>query len=283
MPVLPDHRRVFLAYLATITLPDGGLANGPNSEGFSNGRRRSSPQAQTHAASRPRLEEDHDPRPGAVPESVQFLVARNVRVFQSPLTLQPDVLHVLSPSAWTGFPAFEAALRRPGPWIAGIDFPFGLPRFVGDVGWPPAWREYVRHARSLGKKGFEAELGHVPGEAAGPTKEHRRATDVLAGSLSPQNLHGTPLGKMFFQGAPRLVEATVETRDSRMATKTARSWRRIRGAGALRHEERPKAQQPVQADDRAARCPAPDPRCVDERRVGAAIRANGRRRRSDAG
>ena len=27
--------------------------------------------------------------------------------------------------AWRDFGEFEAALRRPGPWIAGIDFPFG--------------------------------------------------------------------------------------------------------------------------------------------------------------
>lgn len=40
-------------------------------------------------------------------------------------------------------------------------------------------------------------------------KEHRRRTDELAGSLSPQKLHFTPVGKMFFQGAPRLVDAGV--------------------------------------------------------------------------
>ena len=100
--------------------------------------------------------------------------------------LEGDVLHVLSPSAWTGFPAFEAALRRPGPWIGGIDFPFGLPRrFVGDVGWPREWRDYVRHARSLGKREFEAELDTYRENQPDGQKEHRRATDVRAGSLSP--------------------------------------------------------------------------------------------------
>ena len=118
---------------------------------------------------------------------------------------------MLSPSAWTGFSAFEAALRRPGSWIGGIDFPFGLPRrFVGDVGWPREWRDYVRHARSLGKDGFEAELDTYRENQPAGRKEHRRATDVGAGSLSPQKLYGTPVGKMFFQGAPRLVEAEVK-------------------------------------------------------------------------
>ena len=32
------------------------------------------------------------------------------------------------------FPAFEAFLRRPGPWIAGFDFPFGLARQSIGVG-----------------------------------------------------------------------------------------------------------------------------------------------------
>ena len=40
-------------------------------------------------------------------------------------------------------------------------------------------------------------------------KEHRRATDVAAGSISPQKLYGTPVGLMFFEGAPRLRDAGV--------------------------------------------------------------------------
>ena len=124
--------------------------------------------------------------------------------------LDGDLLHVLPSAAWTGFEAFEAALARLGPWIAGIDFPFGLPRrFVADVGWPREWREYVRHARSLGKKGYEAVLETYRKTQPAGEKEHLRRTDVLAGSLSPQKLHFTPVGKMFFQGAPRLLAVGV--------------------------------------------------------------------------
>jgi hypothetical protein len=36
---------------------------------------------------------------------------------------------------WADFDGFEAALRRPGPWVAGIDFPFGQARrFVENIG-----------------------------------------------------------------------------------------------------------------------------------------------------
>ena len=106
---------------------------------------------------------------------------------------------------------FRAALARPGPWIAGIDFPFGQARqFVTDVGWPPEGCEYVRHAENLGKERFEAVLNRYRKCQPDGQKEHRRKTDVRARSLSPQKLYGTPVGKMFFQGAPRLLDPGVE-------------------------------------------------------------------------
>ena len=124
--------------------------------------------------------------------------------------LEGDVLRALEPSALTSFRDFEAALGQPGPWIAGIDFPFGLARrFVDDVRWPPAWKDYVRHADGLGKAGFEAVLNDYRKAQPDGDKEHRRSTDKLAGALSPQKLHFTPVGKMFFQGAPRLLHAGV--------------------------------------------------------------------------
>lgn len=42
------------------------------------------------------------------------------------------------------FEAFEDVLRKPCPWIAGIDFPFGLSqRFVENIGWSTTWQGYV--------------------------------------------------------------------------------------------------------------------------------------------
>ena len=124
--------------------------------------------------------------------------------------LEGHVLHALSASPLAEFTEFEKALKCRGPWIAGIDFPFGLPRrFVTDVGWPPEWCDYVRHAEKLGKEGFEAALKDYRNRQPKGQKEHRRMTDVLAGSLSPQKLHGTPVGKMFFQGTSRLLDAGV--------------------------------------------------------------------------
>ncbi|HEX6157541.1 MAG TPA: DUF429 domain-containing protein, partial [Burkholderiales bacterium] len=48
------------------------------------------------------------------------------------------------------FAEFEAFLARPGPWIGGFDFPFGLPlELVRDLGWPKPWRELVAHCAAM--------------------------------------------------------------------------------------------------------------------------------------
>lgn len=108
------------------------------------------------------------------------------------------------------FEQFEEALRRPGPWICGIDFPFGQSRaFIEGIGWPPEWAHYVRHAGLLKKNVFEEELTNYRNGQPKGNKEHRRKTDALAGSVSPQKLYGVPVGKMFYQGAPRLLKAGV--------------------------------------------------------------------------
>lgn len=111
---------------------------------------------------------------------------------------------------WTGFNDFERALERPGPWIAGIDFPFGQARrFIETIGWPQSWQGYVMHAANLGKAGYEAALEDYAANRPAGDKHHFRRDDRLANSQSPQKLHFVPVGKMFFQGAPRLVQAGV--------------------------------------------------------------------------
>jgi len=111
---------------------------------------------------------------------------------------------------WPSFDGFEALLRQPGPWLAGIDFPFGQARrFIDTIHWPPNWQDYVRHAASLGKEGFVEALNTYRATRKAGDKEHRRATDIRAQSISPQKLYGVPVGKMFFEGAPRLLEAGV--------------------------------------------------------------------------
>ena len=110
--------------------------------------------------------------------------------------------------ALTDFAAFEAVLQRPGPWLGGFDFPFGLPReAVTDLALPTRWDALVRHCTSLGKPGFRALLdGHRQARPMGNRYAHR-ATDRPAGSHSPLKLVNPPVGLMFLEGAPRLLAA----------------------------------------------------------------------------
>lgn len=124
--------------------------------------------------------------------------------------LEGNTLHAGTLKEWRSFEDFEDALRRPGPWIAGIDFPFGQSRrFIENIGWPRDWADYVDHVASLSRSGFRAALDAYRAPRPFGDKEHRRATDIAAGSISPQKLYGTPVGLMFFEGAPRLRQVGV--------------------------------------------------------------------------
>jgi hypothetical protein len=125
-------------------------------------------------------------------------------------TLDDNVLRADHLKEWRNFYELESALAAPGPWIAGIDFPFGQARkFIEGIGWPRAWADYVRHAHKLGRKEFRLSLDKYRATRPEGDKEHRRKTDIAAGSISPQKLYGVPVGLMFFEGAPRLINAGV--------------------------------------------------------------------------
>jgi len=125
-------------------------------------------------------------------------------------TLDGNVLRAHSLEEWPDFRLFDDALRKPGPWIAGIDFPFGQSRsFIRNIGWPDDWAGYVAHAGSLGRQGFRDALDAYRLHRPFGDKEHRRKTDIAASSISPQKLYGVPVGLMFFEGAPRLVKSGV--------------------------------------------------------------------------
>jgi hypothetical protein len=50
------------------------------------------------------------------------------------------ILRAQALERWATFGGFEETLTRPGPWIAGIDFPFGQARrFIENIEWPPSW------------------------------------------------------------------------------------------------------------------------------------------------
>ena len=174
----------------------------------------------------------------------------------------------------TEFAQLEEMLAKPGPWIAGIDFPFGLPRrFVDDVEWPLAWEEYVRHAESLGKERFEAVLEDYKRARPDGQKEPRRRTDERAGALSPLKLYGQPVAKMFFQGAPRLVGSGVAVPgllegDCNRAVVEAYPGVLVRSDAKVAYKRDSPKEQTAEHHD----APMPHPERADLRRIEDAIR-----------
>lgn len=125
-------------------------------------------------------------------------------------TLQDSLLRVADVLSLTSFEDFEDFLRSEGPWLAALDFPFGQPRkLLTNLGWPENWVDYMQIIASLGKKQFEDTLTRYQESRPAGDKQHLRATDVLAGARSPMMLHRVPVGKMFFEGATRLLKSDV--------------------------------------------------------------------------
>lgn len=110
---------------------------------------------------------------------------------------------------------FEALLREPGPWLGAFDFPFGLPRvFVESLGLgetlPAVVAELrVRCATRMDFRALVDAWGN--GRPKGERLPHRR-TDVAepgAFTTSPLQTRYVPVGLMFFEGLPRLLDAGV--------------------------------------------------------------------------
>ncbi len=121
------------------------------------------------------------------------------------------VLRIKKRLEWPSFKQFEDFLFSSGPWVAGIDFPFGQSRkFIRNMNWPRNWSDYVRLISELDRNEFKQILNAYRKSRPYGDKEHKRATDIAAGSISPQKVYGVPVGLMFFEGAPRLLRAGVK-------------------------------------------------------------------------
>ena len=81
----------------------------------------------------------------------------------------------------------------------------------------------IRLITTMGKEEFESQIRHYTASQPVGDKLHRRHTDVQSNAISPMKLDFVPVGKMFFQGAPRLLAAGLNilpchpTADNRIA------------------------------------------------------------------
>lgn len=150
---------------------------------------------------------------------------------------------------WAGFEAF---LRTPGPWLGSFDFPFGLPReAVADLGWPTDWPALVRHCADMGKSDFKRTLDAYRQTRPVGTRYPHRRVDGPAGSHSPLKLVNPPVGLMFLEGAPRLLEADLSLPGLFVGDPTRVAVEAYPGLLARRI-----TRAPYKSDDRARQTPA---------------------------
>jgi len=131
-------------------------------------------------------------------------------------TLEGDSLRVEDSETLTGFGGFEDFLQRRGPWVCGMDFPFGQPRYlVAALGWPEKWEGYVGEVGRLPKEEFEEKIRADMAKRPAGRKWRYRLADRKSGSSSAMMLFRVPVGKMFYQGAPRLLASGVRVEPCR--------------------------------------------------------------------
>jgi Protein of unknown function (DUF429) len=112
--------------------------------------------------------------------------------------------------ALADFDALARWLRTPGPWVAGFDFPFGLPReLVQDLGWPLHWPELIRHYAALTRAEVRATFAAYCAARPAGAKFAHRACDRPAGSSPSMKWVNPPVAIMLHAGAPLLLDAGV--------------------------------------------------------------------------
>jgi Protein of unknown function (DUF429) len=131
-------------------------------------------------------------------------------------TLEGDSLRVEDSERLTDFGGFEDFLQRRGPWVCGMDFPFGQPRsLIATLGWPESWEGYVGEVGRLPKEEFEDKIRADMELRPAGSKWRYRLADRRSGSSSAMMLFRVPVGKMFYQGAPRLLASGVRVEPCR--------------------------------------------------------------------
>lgn len=106
--------------------------------------------------------------------------------------------------------SFAEWLRTPGPWVAAIDMPFGLPReLVTALGWPTDWLPLVRHYASLSREQIREQFTAFCAARPVGSKFAHRLCDAPAGSSPSMKWVNPPVAYMLHAGVPLLIDAGV--------------------------------------------------------------------------
>lgn len=125
-------------------------------------------------------------------------------------TVRKNAFHLERIEALASQDAFRDLLNRPGPWVGGFDFPFGLPRdLIREQGWRGNWASITRKVASLTRDELRARCkAYCDARPVGQKFAHR-ATDFPAGSSPSMKWVNPPVVIMLHAGAPLLLESGV--------------------------------------------------------------------------
>lgn len=161
-------------------------------------------------------------RKTATGDSAKWLTLAKCRLTGS--SLKVESLTRLNAENPNDFTEYEAWLRTPGEWIAGIDFSFGMPvAAIEHFGWldrtaTGAWENYIRclYKQNESITAFERNIEswvypNEISESGNPIKiQPKRIADQLAHSQSPLKVNDNPHpGKMFYRGCKALLDSDV--------------------------------------------------------------------------
>jgi len=106
--------------------------------------------------------------------------------------------------------AFARWLAAPGPWLAGFDMPFGLPReLVEALQWPTTWPGLIDHYASLDRAVIRETFAAFCDSRPAGRKFAHRACDGPAGSSPSMKWVNPPVAFMLHAGVPALRAAGV--------------------------------------------------------------------------
>jgi hypothetical protein len=105
---------------------------------------------------------------------------------------------------------FARWLAEPGQWVAGFDFPFGLPReLVEHLGWPTDWRSCIAHYAGLTRPEIRSTFVAFCDARPAGSKFAHRAFDKRAGSSPSMKWVNPPVAYMLHAAVPLLLAAGV--------------------------------------------------------------------------
>ena len=119
-------------------------------------------------------------------------------------------LFIFKLELWSNFINFEKFLSQKGPWVAGFDFPFGLPiDFLKKNKLSLNWNKYVNYLGKYTKNELEQKIKTFKDAQPYGQKDLNRITDSMNKARSPLKIINPPLIKMFYEGAKRLANSGI--------------------------------------------------------------------------